>query len=74
MFLKRERPETDDFAIKKYLVVDKILSIFQEMKEVLGDTLTQIYTKMSLHILFLFIFLFSLQKLDYPPPLNGNVR
>ena len=25
MFLKRERPETDDFAIKIYLIVGKIL-------------------------------------------------
>ena len=50
MFLKRESPETDDFAIKKYLVVkEKYLveiSIFQKMRnflQVLRDTLTQIF-------------------------------
>ena len=32
MFLKREWPETEDFAIKKYLVVKKkYYSIFQEI-------------------------------------------
>ena len=41
MFLKRERPETDDFAIKEISDCErKKISIFQEM---LADTLTKIF-------------------------------
>ena len=42
MCLKRERPETGDFVIKKYLVLVKI-SLFQEItkKQFLADTLTK---------------------------------
>ena len=43
MFLKRERPETDDFEIKEYLVVkEKYLvniSLFQEIT----NTLTKMF-------------------------------
>ena len=50
MFLKRERTDTDDFVLKKYLVVKKknlmVLSIFQEIIRILytflADTLTNI--------------------------------
>ena len=42
MFLKRERPNTDDFVIKKYLVVrEKYLVetiLFQEITKILADT------------------------------------
>ena len=42
MFLKLERPETDDFAIKKVVVKEKYMVeilIFQ----VLADTLTKLF-------------------------------
>ena len=43
MFLKRERPETDDFEIKEYLVVkEKYLaniSLFQEITKILQTPL-----------------------------------
>ena len=53
MILKRERLETDDIAIKKYLLVkEKYLveiSIFQEIMrtflQVLADTLTKTQTQ-----------------------------
>ena len=54
MFLKREWPETDDFAIKKISGCEgKILSIFQEkiMQSFLqADTLTKKILKISFHI------------------------
>ena len=48
MFLKRERPETDDFAIKTYLVV-KITSRKNVSRHPLQKTTKNL--KMSLHIL-----------------------
>ena len=49
MFLKRERPETDNFVIKKYLVVKEkyvVVNILGNAKflQVLGrDTLAKIF-------------------------------
>ena len=71
--MKRERPETDDFAIKKYLVVKEKffveISIFQEiMRNVLSGTLTKkdrkglcIFLRFRTFQTFL---IFSLQKLS----------
>ena len=54
MFLKRERTETDDFVIKKYLKEKSIaVSLFQEITKIfksLADTLTKIF-EIYLHIL-----------------------
>ena len=80
MFLKREWPETEDFAIKKYLVVKKkYYSIFQEIT--LAVTLKK-NLKMYLHILAFqnipSIFKFFSTKhfliRRAPPPLSGHVR
>ena len=65
MFLKRGRPETDDFSIKKLSGCEgKIFQYFKKCDIFYKcDTLTKIFLK-CLHIFaFKNIFIFSLQKL-----------
>ena len=45
MLLKRERPLTDDFVIKKYLVVKEKYLVEISRSAMLGDTLTKIFRK-----------------------------
>ena len=82
MFLKLERPETDDFAIKKLVVKEKylvVVSVFQEiMRHFFGY---KNILKMSLHIpafqnipsIFYFVptktYIFLADKGFAPPPL-----
>ena len=73
MFLKRERPETDDFVMKKYLVVKEK---HQTFLTVLTDTLKKIL-KISYYI-------FAFQKVPnmsaknvlffYGSPIKGSRR
>ena len=77
--LKRERPETDDFSINKYLAVrEKYLVEISIFQEVLADTLTKIILKMYLQILEFQFQFFSFPTKTYnflsdkdfvPPPL-----
>ena len=79
MFLKRERPETDDFAIKKYQVVNE--KYFQYFKKceicVLGDTLTKIFQKclcIFLRFRTFIVFLICFLQKGLPPPHNRHVH